>query len=290
MTDDTRRALPPSIHEGCFDAYYYANCCGRPYDRSEPWMRFFGTIADRVVADIAPRRVLDAGCAYGLLVEALRARGVDAVGIDLSSFALEQAHADVKPFLRRASISDDLAEDYDLVVCIEVVEHMPAREAEAAIANICRHTHDVLFSSSPIDYREPTHVNVHQPEYWAEMFARHRFYRDVDYDASFITAWAARFRQSAEPVHRIVCDYERRYAELARAANDARSYALEVQERVASAETAREEYRRLADEACTAQRTAREELAQARDRIGHMERSLFWKARLLLNAVLGRRG
>ena len=59
-----------------FDARYYAQSCGRPYGRDPEWLRFFGTIADRIVADIAPRRVLDAGCAMGLLVEALRERGI----------------------------------------------------------------------------------------------------------------------------------------------------------------------------------------------------------------------
>ena len=42
----------------------------------------------------------------------------------------------------------------DLIVCIEVLEHMPADEAEAAIANICGQTADILFSSSPLDFRE----------------------------------------------------------------------------------------------------------------------------------------
>ena len=59
-----------------FDAGYYATDCGRPYQRrSEWWLEFFGAIADRIISDIAPTTVLDAGCAMGFLVEALRARG-----------------------------------------------------------------------------------------------------------------------------------------------------------------------------------------------------------------------
>jgi SAM-dependent methyltransferase len=219
-----------------FDAFYYQHCCGEPYLRNDLWMGLFGRFADRIVADIAPRRVLDAGCALGLLVEALRERGVEAFGLDLSPYAIEHAHDSVKAFCRTGSITGDLGGDFDLIVSIEVVEHMPAREAEEAIANICAHTSDVLFSSSPVDHREPTHINVQQPEYWAEQFARHGFFRDVDYDASFIQPWAVRFRKRAEPLHRIVREYERRYWALLTESNDARGYSRETNRKVAGLE------------------------------------------------------
>ncbi len=59
-----------------YDAYYYATGCGQPYERNESWLRFFGGIADRIVSEIGPATVLDAGCALGFLVETLRERGV----------------------------------------------------------------------------------------------------------------------------------------------------------------------------------------------------------------------
>ena len=51
-------------HSGYFDAHYYAHNCGRPYQRDEAWQQFFGNIADRIVSDIEPATVLDAGCAW----------------------------------------------------------------------------------------------------------------------------------------------------------------------------------------------------------------------------------
>ena len=131
----------------------------------------------------------------GFLVEALRNRGVEAFGIDLSPYAIEHVHESVKPYCRVGSVTDPLDGPYDLIVSIEVVEHMEARDAETALQNFCSQTDDLLLSSSPLDYREPTHVNVQPPEVWAEQLARHGFFRDVDYDASFITPWAGRFRR-----------------------------------------------------------------------------------------------
>lgn len=192
-----------------YDAHYYAHNCGAPYERSEQWLRFFGAIADRIVQEIAPRTVLDAGCAMGFLVEALRDRGVEAYGLDISEYAIQQVRPDMRPYCWVGSVTDPLPRRYDLIVCIEVLEHLPPEQAEEAVANLCRHADDILFSSTPWDRDEATHRNVQPPEYWAELFARQGFLRDLDFDASFVTAWAVRFRKRRQPVARIVAAYER---------------------------------------------------------------------------------
>jgi hypothetical protein len=194
-----------------YDAFYYAHDCGLPYQRSSCWLDHFGAIADQIVSRIAPRTVLDAGCAMGFLVEGLRQRGVEAYGVDISDYAIGQVHPDVRPYCRVGSICDSFPQQYDLIVCIEILEHMPASEAPAAIANLCRHADDILFSSTPSDYREVTHLNVQPPEHWAEMFAQHGFFRDMDFDAAFILPWAMRVRRKAEPLPRLVREYERRF-------------------------------------------------------------------------------
>lgn len=284
--DDTRHAVADATDSAAvqlgarhFDAHYYANCCGRPYGRDEEWLRFFGSIADRIASDIAPGRVLDAGCAIGLLVETLRGRGIDAEGIDLSDYAIEQAHASVRSHLRVGSIADELAGRYDLIVSIEVLEHMPPAAAEAAVANFCRHADDVLFSSSPTDFGEATHVNVRPPEYWAELFARHGFIRDVDYDAGFILPWAVRYRRRAEPLPRVVRDYERAFARTSIERNELRNQVLGFDRDILGLAS---EAPRLREQLATANQLLLDTqiaLAQSRDQVFHMERSVFWRMR-----------
>jgi GT2 family glycosyltransferase len=191
-------------------------------------MQFFGAIADRIISDIGPQTVLDAGCALGFLVESLRQRGVDAYGIDVSSYAIENVSESVRSYCRLGSVADPLPRRYDLIVSLEVLEHMQPDEARSAIANFCRHTDDVLLSSTPYDHKEITHINVQPPEYWGELFAQNSFFRDVDFDASFITAWATRYRRSQEPLHRTVRAYERAYALLRKESQDLRALALEL--------------------------------------------------------------
>ena len=221
-----------------YDAFYYAHDCGVPYRRNQHWLDHFGAIADKVVERIAPQSVLDAGCAMGFLVEALRRRGVECYGIDISEYAISQVHADVRPYCWVGSICEPLPRKYDLIVCIEILEHMPAAEAPKAIANLCRHTDDILFSSTPFDYKEMTHFNVQPPEYWAELFAQHGFFRDVDFDASFVLPWAVRFRRRNEPVTRLVREYERRFWVLWNENVELRRSTVEMREQIIAAEAA----------------------------------------------------
>ena len=215
-----------------YDEHYFAHGLGRPYVRDEYWLGFFGVIADRIASDIGPTTVLDAGCALGFLVEALRNRGIEAYGFDISEFAIANVHPSVKPYCWVASATEPLSRRYDLIVSVEVLEHLARDDAERAVANLCAHTDDVLFSSSPEDFREATHVNVQPPEYWASLFARHSFFRDTEIEP-FVTPWSVRFRRMAEPINRVVAGYERRLWRLEREARGAREVVLEQRAQLA---------------------------------------------------------
>jgi len=212
-----------------FNAYYYAHDCGEPYQRNQAWLSLFNGFAARIISDIGPETVLDAGCAMGFLVEALRQRNVQAWGIDISEYAIRNVHPDFQPYCQVGSIIEPFPHPrYDLIVCIEVLEHLPAEQAEKAIANLCQHSDDILFSSTPFDYKEATHFNVRPPEFWAEGFARNGFFRDVDFDASFITPWAVRFCRQDKPLVRLVHDYERRLVPLRIENTELRNSALQM--------------------------------------------------------------
>ena len=81
-----------------FDADYFATSCGRPYQRDPAWLDFFNGIASRIASDINPSTVLDAGCAFGFLVESLRECGIQAFGVDISPYAIQNVQADIQPF------------------------------------------------------------------------------------------------------------------------------------------------------------------------------------------------
>jgi SAM-dependent methyltransferase len=195
--------------EEIFNEYYYQIGCGRPYQRDQFWLDAFGNITQKIILELNPKTVLDAGCALGFLVEGMRSRGVEAFGVDISSFAIQNVHESIRPYCWVGSITDPFPQKYDLIVTIEVLEHMPKEKADLAIANLCQHTNDILFCSGYQDFRETSHINLHPPEYWASKFAQNYFFRDVDFDGSFLTPWTVLFRRKEEPLHRIIMDYER---------------------------------------------------------------------------------
>lgn len=201
--------LDPQELAEAYSRSYYENYAEIPYERNDHWMRFFGTAADRIVASIGPRTVLDAGCAYGFLVEALRDRGVDAEGIDISEYAISQVSGSAEGHCVVQSLLEPLDRRYDLITCIEVIEHLPSGEVRSAIKNLASATDRILLSSTPGHHDEPTHINVQPVEYWAGLLAEHGFYRDVDFDAAFLSSWAGLFVRTDRPPAEIVKDYER---------------------------------------------------------------------------------
>jgi SAM-dependent methyltransferase len=215
-----------------YGQHYYEHDCGTPYERNDHWTDFFAGIADRIVKELKPRSVLDAGCAMGLLVEQLFRRGVDAWGVDISKYAITQVHESVADRCRVGSLVDPLDQRYDLVVCIEVVEHMRSDDARAAIANLCAASDRVLFSSSPFDYAEPTHLNVQPPEYWSAAFAGHGFFRNLDHDASYIAPWSVLYeRRSADP-RDLVRNYDRSYWRLSNEVAQLRTSLVQLHEQL----------------------------------------------------------
>jgi SAM-dependent methyltransferase len=127
-----------------------------------------------------PARVVDAGCGHGVVVEALRARGYDALGFDPSRFMIEQAQAS-SPASRHAFAEGTIdnipfAGDFDAMMCFEVLEHIddPVDALHALRARL-RQEGTLIFSTPNLEPRslwkdprtsDPTHVSVHGRAWW----------------------------------------------------------------------------------------------------------------------------
>ena len=115
------------------DERYYRNLHASPFGYpdylGERWL--LERVAIRRLASIERRlggrgRLLDVGCATGVLVEAARARGWTAVGIDVSSFAVAQCHGRGLDVRHGDLVNTGLEpEQFDAVVLDDTIEHLP---------------------------------------------------------------------------------------------------------------------------------------------------------------------
>jgi GT2 family glycosyltransferase/2-polyprenyl-3-methyl-5-hydroxy-6-metoxy-1,4-benzoquinol methylase len=201
------------IYNSYFFTDFYEKNGGGNYMDDNLWKPFFERVAEQIIKIWNPRNVLDAGCAKGYLVEALRDKGVDAYGIDISEFAISHVREDLKPYCCVQSISESLPktfpEEYDLITCIEVLEHLYPETAVKAIANLCRYTDRIVFSSTPNDIEDQTHVNVQLPEYWSRIYAKNLFYKSVFQKMEWLSPWAALY-EKRDDISNVVNEYERK--------------------------------------------------------------------------------
>src|SRR5436190_16448888 len=92
ISNELRRALP----DGTYDGGYFGegrNPCVRMglsgYERYDRHMSNADVAAYLVWRFLPAHHTLDAGCAFGFVVEALREVDVDAEGVDVSFFAID---------------------------------------------------------------------------------------------------------------------------------------------------------------------------------------------------------
>lgn len=189
-----------------YDENYYRTGLGPvPYTRDEAqWPAVFGKISEQLIRSLQPKSVLDAGCALGFLVEAFWDRGVPAWGVDISQYAINNVRPDMRPYCRVASLAEPLDRRYELITCIEVLEHIPEPECREAVAVLAGSTDTILFSSTPDDFREKTHFNVRPTLAWLELFQEFEFGPDLLYDASFVSPHAMLLRRQPPPPRNIL--------------------------------------------------------------------------------------
>jgi hypothetical protein len=82
-------------------------------------------VVAEMIVSLGATRVLELGCAAGAILECLERAGVHAEGVEISAMAIANAAQSVRPRIHHGDLlSLTLAQHYDLVVGLDVYEHL----------------------------------------------------------------------------------------------------------------------------------------------------------------------
>lgn len=141
-----------------------------------------------------PKKYLDVGCGTGAMIELARAIGVDAYGVDVLPHPLEKDDYIYRQDLRYPF---DAARKFDIVTCIEFVEHIEPEYEGVICDTLARHVSPdggiLVLTSAPPGQDGYHHVNCQPKSYWrARMINRGLHYSDTE-TRKLAEVWAHTF-------------------------------------------------------------------------------------------------
>lgn len=130
---------------------------------------------------VKPRSVVDVGCGIGGWLSVFKEHGVtEVLGID-GEWVTEYRPLPPTEFVAH-DLSQPLSLDrqFDLVVSLEVAEHLPETSANTFVQSLVSLGSTILFSAAAPMQGGTNHLNEQWPSYWAALFAA-RGYRVLDW-------------------------------------------------------------------------------------------------------------
>ncbi len=143
-------------------------------------------VAAELVAPIVyelfePKQVVDIGCGVGIWLRALQEAGVEKImGVDGDWVQPELLVIPPDCFLHADlhypdQVLNKLTKPFDLVMSLEVAEHLPETCADEFIRTLTSLGDLILFSAAVPKQGGHRHINEQWQSYWAHKFARHGF-------------------------------------------------------------------------------------------------------------------
>lgn len=129
----------------------------------------------RYVVDLVrPKSVLDVGCGLGAYLKLFKQQGAAVFGIDGSEYSdYHFVSYDEYAAIDLSKGHFPKKEAYDLVLCLEVAEHLPEQVAETLVEYLVVSANDVIvFSAAQPGQPGRGHIHLRPLEYWVSLFEK----------------------------------------------------------------------------------------------------------------------
>jgi SAM-dependent methyltransferase len=153
-----------------YDAKFFA-------DQEKGSLNSAAEIVPYVIELVRPRSVVDVGCGTGTWASIFIDSGVeDVMGVDGPYVNPRNLHIPKSRFTP-ANLEEpiDLGREFDLAVCLEVAEHLPAAAAQTLVESLTNLAPVVLFSAAIPHQGGVHHVNEQWQDYWLRTFSQRGF-------------------------------------------------------------------------------------------------------------------
>jgi SAM-dependent methyltransferase len=147
---------------------------------------------------LEPESIVDVGCGTGTWLQAARENGIDDVlGLDGPWVRPDVLEIPPERFLAiELAAPPKLDRTFDLVLSLEVAEHLPPSQAEDFVDQLTALGPVVVFSAAVPGQGGAGHTNEQWPGYWSELFARRGYeavdcLREVFWDDEAVDWWYA---------------------------------------------------------------------------------------------------
>ena len=144
----------------------------------KPWA---DRLAQYIKQELKPKSVLDIGCGPGIYVDSLRDQGVKAKGIDID----DRVHG--KKYLKYQSLFDITTERAEVVICMEVAEHIASEKEDLVVEKIVSTVGSTLiWTAAAIGQGGIGHINCKDKQDWADKITAAGLVRNYEKEASLI--------------------------------------------------------------------------------------------------------
>jgi len=140
--------------------------------------------------------ILDVGCGTGTWLAIAKELGIeDFLGIDGANLKQEDLKISVSNFINcDLTAPVNLNKKFDMVICLEVAEHLAETNASAFVEMLSLHSDFIVFSAAIPGQGGQDHLNEQWPDYWQKLFLEKGYYpseilRDYFWDNKDIEWW-----------------------------------------------------------------------------------------------------